>query len=111
MVDSLALRVTKALAEASPGKVLGVAIDDPQDKRSWRIDFDKDATPAEVAAAEAALASFDRLAPAKEEREPAELLGLLTRAQLAAVIDDWVTRGVLPPGSKAALLGRLKPAS
>jgi hypothetical protein len=98
----------RALIAAAPGMVVGVAIGDPADKRSWRIDFADEATPAHIAAAQAALAAFDPAAPVEEKRAPAELLALLSEAELGKVIDGWIASGAIAPARKAELLGKLE---
>ena len=54
-MDHLALH--RAIAAACP--ILGIAIADPDDKATWRIDFDPSATEPQREAAQAALQAFD----------------------------------------------------
>lgn len=54
--DTTAARLHAALAAICP--IEGVAIGNPADRKTWRIDFAPGATTAQRQAAEAALAAF-----------------------------------------------------
>ena len=75
-MDHLALH--RAIAASCP--ILGIAIADPADKATWRIDFDPDATQAQREAAQAALQAFDPTAPAV----PQQVTALQARRALRA---------------------------
>ena len=75
-MDHLALH--RAIAAACP--ILGIAIGDPEDKATWRIDFDPSATQAQREAAKAALQAFDPTAPAV----PQQVTALQARRALRA---------------------------
>ncbi|MGZ3676633.1 MAG: hypothetical protein ACXVCO_20200, partial [Ktedonobacterales bacterium] len=59
-MDHLALH--RAIAAACP--ILGIATADPEDKATWRIDFDPTATQPQREAAQDVLQAFDPSAPA-----------------------------------------------
>ncbi|MBV9861876.1 MAG: hypothetical protein JO267_06985 [Alphaproteobacteria bacterium] len=62
MLDDTALRLYQAVAAACP--IEGVAIGDPADKATWRIDFAPRASAAQREAAAAVLAAFVALTAA-----------------------------------------------
>lgn len=75
-MDHLALH--RAIAAACP--ILGIAIADPEDKATWRIDFDSAATELQREAAEAVLQAFDPSTPAV----PQQVTALQARRALRA---------------------------
>jgi hypothetical protein len=75
-MDHLALH--RAIAAACP--ILGIAIADPEDKATWRIDFDFAATELQREAAEAVLQAFDPSTPAV----PQQVTALQARRALRA---------------------------
>jgi hypothetical protein len=84
MNERLAGLLHAAIAAVCP--IEGVAIADPADKASWRIDFAEDATDRQKAAAAAALSAFDPAAPAPRDSFLArELLALLSADDMAAI--------------------------
>ena len=56
MKNTVALDLHTAVAAVCP--IVGVSVGKLADKATWRIDFDPAATPAQRAAARAALAAF-----------------------------------------------------
>ena len=75
-MDHLALH--RAIAAACP--ILGIAIADPEDKATWRIDFDPNATLPQRAAAETVLQAFDPSTPVV----PQQVTALQARRALRA---------------------------
>jgi hypothetical protein len=55
------MRLAKVIAAVCP--IQGVAVVDPNDRATWRIDFDPSATDAQRQAAQAVLSAFDPSAP------------------------------------------------
>jgi hypothetical protein len=74
----LALRVHEAIEKVCP--IDGVSLKNEKDKKSWRIDFKKEATPAEKQAARQTLNNFDVSAPDEEEAVKASAVTRLKNA-------------------------------
>lgn len=72
-------RLHSLIAAAAP--IHGVALGDPADKSTWRIDFKDEATGAQRAAALAALASFADV----RERLTSDLFSVLQDSEWAAI--------------------------